>query len=349
MRFNGSGIKLWLTCHQQYIDKRIDRTLGGPGGLVHRTKRFKPPATFGTAFHAAATHLVLNSQAVEAAIADGVTVLQKEAARAEEAGAPRAAERILNGTGGFPYPCKTCEGRGHSKVKMLPCKNCAGSGVFKPATTEGIAYFERFIRAYAQEWPAEDWDVVSVEEEYEYPLANGHTLIGRIDLIYKWNGHLWILDHKTCSRSTSFEFEVLRYELDLHTAAIYPLVASGAIGGLPHGFQINFARKVSKPEEGGAFYRQPYALNKDVLAKHLAFLERVTTEMAEAHATWPNIRPELAQMNPSSCLNYMALCASHDFCTDKIPRRDREALEAVGFMPRDRDYVDEPEPEVIES
>lgn len=58
---------------------------------------------------------------------------------------------------------------------------------------------EWIIRNYHETYKDQPMELVAGEREFTQKLPNGNNLIGRIDKIVKWNGGLWLMDHKTTS------------------------------------------------------------------------------------------------------------------------------------------------------
>lgn len=46
-----------------------------------------------------------------------------------------------------------------------------------------------------------DWEVSGTELELEAPILGGHTLVGTLDALVKWNGMWWHVQHKTIAAS----------------------------------------------------------------------------------------------------------------------------------------------------
>lgn len=58
---------------------------------------------------------------------------------------------------------------------------------------------EWILRNYHEQYKDQQWELVKTEHTFDVPLPNGNRFTGRIDKIIKWNGCLWIVDHKTTS------------------------------------------------------------------------------------------------------------------------------------------------------
>lgn len=78
-----------------------------------------------------------------------------------------------------------------------------------PATDEITARARGLIRGYHEAWQGSEWEAVSVEQVYTSPLVNPATLCksrtftfgGKLDVLARHNGKLYVIDHKTTSES----------------------------------------------------------------------------------------------------------------------------------------------------
>jgi hypothetical protein len=64
---------------------------------------------------------------------------------------------------------------------------------------------EKLLKLYAEKYAHESFKILQTEKQFEMPLPNDTTLIGRIDKIIDWDGAIYVLDHKTTSR-LGYEF-----------------------------------------------------------------------------------------------------------------------------------------------
>ena len=79
--------------------------------------------------------------------------------------------------------------------------------VFNGAYTEDLeiddkrtnALGEWIIRNYHTTYRDQAWELIESEIEFKLPLPNGNNFTGRVDKIIRWDGTLWIVDHKTMS------------------------------------------------------------------------------------------------------------------------------------------------------
>lgn len=58
---------------------------------------------------------------------------------------------------------------------------------------------EWIVGNYHERYKDQTWELVHSEFAFTVDLPNGKKLIGRIDKIIKWDGCLWVVDHKTTS------------------------------------------------------------------------------------------------------------------------------------------------------
>lgn len=59
---------------------------------------------------------------------------------------------------------------------------------------------EWIIKNYDSKYRNQPQELVVGEQEFTIRLPNGNNFIGRIDKIVRWDGALWVLDHKTTSQ-----------------------------------------------------------------------------------------------------------------------------------------------------
>ena len=79
----------------------------------------------------------------------------------------------------------------------------------------GLSYFENF------DGFGDDWDVLSVEDKFEMDIG-GYPFVGIADLVLrnKNTGEIWVIDHKSKSKS-SMDKELLTYRRQLYTYAAH--------------------------------------------------------------------------------------------------------------------------------
>ena len=79
----------------------------------------------------------------------------------------------------------------------------------------GLQYFENF------DGFGDDWEVLSVEDKFEIDIG-GYPFVGIADLIlrHKTTGEIWVIDHKSKSK-TSMSKELLTYRRQLYTYAAH--------------------------------------------------------------------------------------------------------------------------------
>jgi hypothetical protein len=60
---------------------------------------------------------------------------------------------------------------------------------------------EELIRGYHARWSDDTYETISVEQEFQIPIENGHTLGGKFDALARKDGKTYIIEHKTTSES----------------------------------------------------------------------------------------------------------------------------------------------------
>ena len=58
---------------------------------------------------------------------------------------------------------------------------------------------ELIIKGYTRQWPQEPFTILGNELEFSLPMADGSTMIGRIDRVIEWAGRILVLEQKTTS------------------------------------------------------------------------------------------------------------------------------------------------------
>lgn len=107
---------------------------------------------------------------------------------------------------------------------------------------ESEAILEGMLGAYPGHWRAadEEWEVVGVELPYRYRLSEHVDLRGKVDLVVRWKGRLWLVEHKTAGKADKDYLD--RAHLDWQVKA-YALAVLQVLGELPAGVIYNVLRK----------------------------------------------------------------------------------------------------------
>lgn len=118
--------------------------------------------------------------------------------------------------------------------------------------------------------PIPDAEIIAVETPIELPLPGmSHTLIGKPDVLIRWQRKLWHHQHRTLSDRTSMATYLDAAPRDLHELAYAWLIVHGHGSGYAPsdygGTYFNIARKLSNrrltAEPEAAFIRQPVPLS----------------------------------------------------------------------------------------
>lgn len=111
-----------------------------------------------------------------------------------------------------------------------------------------------FLRGYRKKWSEEPFEIEEVEVEFHVGLENGAIISGRIDVIGKWQGYIYVVDHKTAgSVGVSFfkQFLFPCLQMDTYSWACKKLKGECA------GVIINGISTADKPKEE-RFQRQVF-------------------------------------------------------------------------------------------
>jgi RecB family exonuclease len=94
---------------------------------------------------------------------------------------------------------------------------------------------EQCAREYVEYWGAQDkqFEVLETEWKFELPLDNGLTYTGTIDLIFRYEGKVWISDHKfTKSLSYYSKNVAMDRQISRYLAAVNILKPEWEVAGL---------------------------------------------------------------------------------------------------------------------
>jgi hypothetical protein len=355
VKFNISRLKLDARCPQKR-EFAYDLPVfpGEPPGFVRRDE-ISAPMVFGTAYHMG-RELRNKGEEFEISLETPRLYLESQAEVALAAGNSAAASRILHGTGGPTRACATCKGaRGRKCVVCLGtgllknggahkvcagtgwlvCGGCAGTGEFTPVTTEGVLYLDKALRI-AEATPQKWEKIVAVEKELILDLNNGHSVVGRLDLLVEWNRGLWVLDYKTLYRGGDPILEAKGYELDW-SMNTYALLAQEYTGQEVRGAWMDFLVKNTEPTQ----QLVPVPASQGFMVETREWLCKKTSELArEIYRTqrW-GYKAGRTEKRTISCKSFKGICVYHPICKGEMTL-DPETLEVMGFGPRKEDYVD---------
>lgn len=98
---------------------------------------------------------------------------------------------------------------------------------------------EMVVSKYFQQYP-KDWEILEYEKVFEVPIKN-HIFFGRMDMIIKWSGQLWVVDHKTSRTLEKSFFKGFRPHNQSYgyTYALRKLYNNEGIGIIINGVLIN--------------------------------------------------------------------------------------------------------------
>lgn len=221
-----------------------------------------------------------------------------------------------------------------------------------PSDTEPFARarLEAMLLGYHAMWENEDVEVLAVEHEFQFPLTRPDGTIdpdwivgGAIDLIARWNGRLFIVDHKTSSEDTSGG-SAYRQRLVMNGQISHYMLAAESLGLEPYGAIFDVlhkpaqrplkAGKTRKQDETPADYRErcveailsdlPSYFDVVEVARlqadretYLRDLYRVTTLIDTVRAY------DLAPRSVDQCMSYGRECQFFGACAGVASLEDR--------------------------
>lgn len=234
----------------------------------------------------------------------------------------------------------------HAALEIMLKEGDRAKGLAVIKAEERLSVAERAkCAAMAAGWwarwdPADKWDVISVEEVFQFELPNGAKMGGKFDAIVWEDGRQYIVEHKTTSSDISGGAHYWQ-RLTLDWQCTVYLKAAKALGYKPAGIIYDVARKpahrlVAAKEDGATFYQRLLeAIKKDPgkyyaretivrleheNQKNLNFLVSLTEQMGA---------DVLPVINPNGCYRYGRWCPYMDVCTGSGTLEDGERFAQV--------------------
>ncbi len=220
-----------------------------------------------------------------------------------------------------------------------------------------ITYARAAVAAYAKQLPGEGFEVLMPEVSFAVKLPNTehhcwfchrllypktgyemcrsaecdqpHILRGRSDALVKWQGMLWLLEHKTSAINTTNYWSGWMLDVQL-TGYIYGIWK--ATGLKPAGAILNMIskpRKNAKNFEDVTFQREPFLRSDEDLQR----FEDEIIRIADDYET--GMRDGDIYMNTQSCFNWNRECYFHSMCVNHNQYSPEQ------FRIRPMDYVEE--------
>lgn len=187
-----------------------------------------------------------------------------------------------------------------------------------------------YIAYYGNE---ENWfgnDVLLTETPFELRDEQGFRYGGRIDLIVKWHGEPWVLDHKTTSRYGGEQY----YDQYRNSPQMTGYAWGGsALHGQPvKGVIVNVIviHKIPKPAEQ-MFHRRPLLYDPRKVDEWRSMRVEAYNEIAEATAR-DYYRPRW-----DNCVNKYGKCQFFDICT--LPAESRERALEQDFIQEEWNWM----------
>lgn len=161
------------------------------------------------------------------------------------------------------------------------------------------------------EWLAETAEdmgltTVAVEEKVEYQLTEDVVLHGTLDLVQvDQNGHLWLVDHKTCKDFGVLADRRLVMNFQLLT---YAVLCEEYFGQPIHGAKLNMLRKVLRTGNAKPpfFHRESISFNRHQLDAHRSHMKAIIRDM-EDPAIYPVVDGDCSWKCP-----FLSVCALAD-------------------------------------
>lgn len=212
------------------------------------------------------------------------------------------------------------------------------------------------ICAYNAEWPAHEWEVLGVEEEFERVVGEivdpvtgepvDSVLAGRKDLVVAWHDCLWVVDHKTCSEwgedlarnqqllgdRRSFQFRAYAWEErerrlkrladdhlvdDIRLAPVRGVIGNYLVGRRPFSEDpAAVARRTASAKPRDQFHQEPYVFDDATLDEWREEMLLVATRILR---DWRAQRWE--QSFDRGCAHY-GRCEYYDYCEESPARRE---------------------------
>jgi len=172
-----------------------------------------------------------------------------------------------------------------------------GIGDDRRTKEHGIVIFEEYL----SRWGQESWEVLQLEKEFQLDMLNGKKYAGRLDEVVKWNGQIYVVDHKTTSQLGAYFFKGFRPSVQMDGYSY----ACRKIWGQCSGVVINGISIAAKPKE--RFGRDVSVRTPDELDRFAVQFD-LWTDMIEM-----SLSSKVFPMFYTACNNYGS-CRYWDLC-----------------------------------
>jgi len=174
-------------------------------------------------------------------------------------------------------------------------------------------------------------DVILNETPFELVSDDGFRWGGRMDLLVRYKGSPWVVDHKTTARFQKGFFEQFK---NSNQMAGYVWAATQMHGEPVKGVIINciVTHKIPKPIEGQV-HRQPILFPEYKVEEWKRTMINRYQEIHRAH---------LSEYFPpcwDNCVNKYGKCSAFDICS--VPEKNREDMLALNFEEDHWDWMDD--------
>lgn len=166
------------------------------------------------------------------------------------------------------------------------------------------------------EWLAETAEdagltTVAVEEKVEYQLTEDVVLHGTLDLVQvDQNGHLWLVDHKTCKDFGVLADRRLVMNFQLLT---YAVLCEEFFGQPIHGAKLNMLRKVLRTGNAKPpfYHRESVTFNRHQLDAHRTHMKAIIQDLLEVELGYGAVYPVVDGDCSWKC-PFLSVCALAD-------------------------------------
>lgn len=196
-------------------------------------------------------------------------------------------------------------------------------------------YVRQLLVWYRETYPTEKWEMLAPEVEGHIllpsskPFPREHLFFFRADAVVSWQGHPWLLEHKTTSQLGVTFFR--RFRLDGQISA-YCYAVWKSLGVRPVGAIINAIRK-AKNLDRAEFVRDVVMRSE---AQIREFVDQMTDQLDVLDHLEQNFKDDkrVWSMYTNQCIAFHRTCDYTELCYKETP-----GLREL-FVPRPPDYVD---------
>src|SRR5690554_2340122 len=178
---------------------------------------------------------------------------------------------------------------------------------------------ETLMTLYEETYPNDR--TLAVELEFrEFPLSQTVRLNGRVDLVLEDSRGVWVVEHKTVSRTPSEDERIINPQV-----ALYIPVVEQQLGVKVSGVLWNYLiTRIPKRKQKDLLHRRYLPINKNVLSR---LREEATVAAVEIH----HLTRPYRSLNPMLCRT----CSYRSLCTGELMGLDVEFIKKAEYRRRD--------------